>query len=93
VIVRVLGEGQYDVPDGHAESLNEYDRLLTEALDAGDEPAFRRALLALIASVRASGTRLADDALVPSDVVLPGDDATIDDVRELLGDEGLVPGM
>ena len=43
--------------------------------------------------VRASGTRLADDALVPSDVVLPGDDATIDDVRELLGDEGLVPGM
>ena len=92
MIVRVLGEGQYDVPDGHAESLNEHDRLLTDALDRGDEPAFRRALLALIASVRASGTRLADDELVPSDVVLPRDDATIDDVRELLGDEGLVPG-
>ena len=92
MIVRVLGEGQYDVPDGHADSLNEHDRLITEALEAGDKPGFRRALLALIASVRTAGTRLADDALVPSDVVLPGDDATIDEVRELLGDEGLVPG-
>jgi hypothetical protein len=30
--------------------------------------------------------------LKPSEIVLPAADASIDDVRELLGDEGLVPG-
>ena len=32
------------------------------------------------------------DSLQPSDFVLPDPDAHVDDVREMLGDEGLVPG-
>ena len=92
MIVRVLGEGQYELPDDSADTLNEYDRTLTAALEAGDEAAFRSSLGRLVETVRTAGSRLADDTLLPSDVVLPGVDATIDDVRGMLGDEGLVPG-
>ena len=32
------------------------------------------------------------DSLDESDLILPPPDATIDEVRELLGDDGLIPG-
>jgi hypothetical protein len=35
---------------------------------------------------------LPDEEIVPSDLVLPSSDASLDEVRELLGDEGLIPG-
>jgi hypothetical protein len=96
VIVRIMGEGQRDVPDGELDALNVLDAEVEAALDAGDEAAFTAALGRLLDRVRALGRPLPDDALVPSALVLPAADATADDVRHLfdsaLGGEGLVPG-
>jgi len=92
MIVRILGEGQFDVPDDHLEELNRLDVDLVKAVDSGDEAAFTTALEALLASVRTAGEELPDDYLGPSEVILPGPDATVDDVREVLGDQGLIPG-
>ncbi len=92
MIVRIMGEGQFEVTDGHVEELNRLDQDLLKAVDAGDADRFRIALQGLLASVRTAATELPDDYLGPSDLVLPGPDATIDEVREILGDEGLIPG-
>lgn len=92
MIVRVLGEGQYRVPDSHLDSLNVHDGHLTAALDAGDEEAFRSALSAILTEVKEAGEPLPDEELVESDVILPGPLATLDEVRELLSDNGLIPG-
>jgi ABC-type taurine transport system substrate-binding protein len=92
VIVRILGEGQWTVDDSHVEALNVHDAHLTAALDGGDEDGFRSALAALLAEVKESGSQLPDEELVPSDVVLPSAFATVDEVRELLSDDGLIPG-
>jgi hypothetical protein len=35
---------------------------------------------------------LADDTLQDSDLILPPSDATLDEVRQLLADDGLIPG-
>jgi hypothetical protein len=92
MIIRVVGEGQFEVPDGHLEELNRLDEDLLKACDAGDEPRFATALDALITSVRSAGSELPADYLGASDLVLPGPDSTIEEVRDLLGDEGLIPG-
>jgi hypothetical protein len=95
VIVRILGEGQYDVADDALARLNSIDDDLGAAVDAGDEAAFAAALTALTAlhdGVRAVGATHAPDSLDESDVVLPPSGASIDEVRELLGDDGLIPG-
>jgi hypothetical protein len=92
VIVRILGEGQVEVPDGELVGLNELDATLLKAVDSKDEKAFRDALSALLGRVREVGSRLPDDVLKPSDLVLPSADASVEDVRELLSDEGLIPG-
>jgi hypothetical protein len=92
MIVRISGEGQFDVPGGHVEELNRLDDDLTKAVDSDDEGQFKAALEALLTSVRSAGEELPADWIGPSDLVLPSPDATIHEVREVLGDEGLIPG-
>jgi hypothetical protein len=91
VIIRILDEGQFDVADDRIDDLNALDDRLQSAVDAEDGSAFTAALQALLAEVRRLGEPLAEDALVASDLVLPGPDAGIAEVRALLSDEGLIP--
>jgi hypothetical protein len=94
VIVRVLGEGQYVIDDTHSDLLNGLDAGLEKAVESGDEEAFRAALADLLAKVRTIGERLPDEALDPSDAVLPDESTTLEEVRLMLTDssEGLIPG-
>jgi len=92
VIIRILGEGQYDVADHALERLNELDAALEAAVEAGDEAAFATALSGLLEGVRTVGVAHPADSLDESDLILPYADATIDQVRQLLSDDGLIPG-
>lgn len=92
MIIRILGEGQLSLPDNELDHLNQLDSTLGEAVEAGDEPRFRSALAALLGRVRQVGSPLPDDALEPSELVLPPAEADLHEVRELLGEEGLIPG-
>ncbi len=92
MIVRILGEGQYDLAEHALDALNGLDSQIEQAIDAGDEEMFRTALLGLLAAVRSSGTHHAEDTLDESDLILPPPDATIDEVRGLLDGDGLIPG-
>ncbi|WP_406263769.1 hypothetical protein OHT93_02330 [Streptomyces sp. NBC_00191] len=92
MIMRILGEGQYEITDEQLTRLNELDSDLQSAADAGDESAFTAALSALLDAVRSLGTPLPDDRITPSDLVLPDGDTSLRQVRELLSDEGLIPG-
>ena len=91
MIIRIMGEGQWDVDDGHLEALNRLDAAVEEAVQAGDEVQFSQGMAALLHAVRTEGTRLEDDSLEDSDLILPPADATMEEVRALLGSEGLVP--
>jgi hypothetical protein len=91
MIIRIMGEGQWEIDDGHLEPLNRLDAAVEEAVGARDEVAFSQGLAALLHAVRVEGTRLEDDSLEDSDLILPPSDATMEEVRALLGDEGLVP--
>ena len=91
MIVRILGEGQWELDEAHLEALNALDTSVEQAIDAGDQAAFTRGLVALLDVVRQQGTRLEDDSLMDSDVILPMSDASLEEVRALLTDEGLVP--
>ena len=91
MIVRILGEGQLDVPDSGREALDEFDAVLQQACAAGDADGFDAALGALLAKVRELGKPLPDDHVVHSELVLPSADASLAEVQELLTDEGLIP--
>ncbi|MEV5243556.1 hypothetical protein AB0K89_31255 [Streptomyces cinnamoneus] len=92
MIVRIMGEGQVKVADRHVAELNTLDDQLLAEVEGGDEEGFRRTLGALLDAVRRTGEPLPDDALEPSELILPAPDATLADVRAMLGDDGLIPG-
>jgi hypothetical protein len=92
MIVRIMGEGQWEVSAELKEELNSFDAALESAIAEGDESTFRMSLDSLLSVVRNGGMAVSDDELVDSDLILPPADATIQQVRELLGDEGLIPG-
>jgi CBS domain-containing protein len=92
MIVRILGEGQFELPEGALEELNTYDATLHGACESGDEAAFHAALDALLGRVRELGTPVADDHLGPSELIFPSADASLAEVAELMSEEGLIPG-
>ncbi|MFJ6566975.1 hypothetical protein ACIQNU_06120 [Streptomyces sp. NPDC091292] len=92
MIVRIMGEGQVRLADSHLAELNKLDDELLAEVENGDGPGFRLTLTTLLDKVRELGTPLPDDSLEPSELILPSPDATIEEVRDLLTDEGLIPG-
>ncbi|MZD07549.1 hypothetical protein GTW43_21040 [Streptomyces sp. SID5785] len=92
MIVRIMGEGQVRLADDHLTELNKLDDELLTEMESGDEAGFRRTLAALLDAVRRLGTPLPDDALEPSELILPAPDASLDEVRQMLSDDGLIPG-
>nr|WP_205829704.1 hypothetical protein [Microbispora sp. CL1-1] len=87
-----MGEGQVEIGAADIDVLNELDSELEAAIESGDETEFRTKLHALLDKVRHVGKALPDDSLEPSELILPPADASIEEVREMLGDTGLIPG-
>lgn len=84
MIVRILGDGQYRVPDDMAARIAAIDMLIDADLLAGDPDAFRAHITALTAAVREEGTPLGADMLTTSDIILPPPDITLDELQALL---------
>jgi hypothetical protein len=93
VIVRLMGEGQYRVDDSLRERLNELDDQAMAALEASDEAELDQRLEQMFALVKAEGERLPDDDLSSSDVIVPPADLTLEETRELVSHEGLIPDL
>lgn len=91
MIVRILGEGQFQVDADVAARLTALDVELDAAVGKHDDTAFRTALGAAVGLVRESGTTVPDDTFVTADYILPFSDASVDEVRKLLAD-GTLPG-
>ena len=93
MIVRVMGEGQWQVDDSLADSLHALDGATEAAVDAEDQSALTAALTALADEVKANGERLPDDHLAPSDLIVPPTDLTLAEAHDLLHGEGLIPDL
>jgi hypothetical protein len=93
VIVRVMGEGQFEVDEEVAKGLNELDEQAEQALEAGDESQLSELLVRMAEAVRTNGTRLPEEDLSPSEAIIPPEDLSLEEARRLFEDEGLIPDL
>jgi hypothetical protein len=91
VIVRIATEGQFRIPDGDVDRLNDLDNEVVAAVEAGDEERFHETFEALLTLVRSDGTAVGDDELEESDVIIPPPDLTFAEAGEQFTGEGLIP--
>ena len=92
MIVRILTEGQYQLPEATTDRLNEIDNRIVEIVAQEDNDGFERLLKNMLDLVRDNGTPLSIDELVESDLVLPEPDITLEEAKKVFSGEGLLPG-
>ena len=93
MIARLMGDGQYEIDEALCTRLNELDDKAMAALEANDEEQLDGFLDQMADLVRSEGTRLADDDLSASEIVIPPSDLTLEETRQLFSDDGLVPDL
>ena len=93
MIVRLMGEGQYRADDELQAKLDELDDRAVAALERDDEPELDRCLDEMWNLVRSRGSRLSDDEIETSDVIIPPSDLTLEETRLLFSENGLVPDI
>jgi PspA-Associated protein len=91
MIVRISGEGQYDVSDDQRGRLNELDNQAVAAVEAGDEAKFKELWSQMLELVSNECQPLPDEELVESDVILPPRDVTFAEARGDFTGDGLIP--
>ena len=92
MIVRILTEGQYDLPGQYLDELNRLDNQIVDAVAEEDREKFHRLLEQMLDLVRQHGKPVPMEEIVESDLVLPEPDITLEEAEELFTGEGLVPG-
>ncbi len=84
MIVRILDDGQYDVPDTEAAALDGLDSDLVDSVTAGDDTRFAQLVATIVARVHEIGRRLPADHLGPSSLIVPGPHTTRAEIAALL---------
>ena len=93
MIVRIMGEGQWEIDEATSDELNRLDEQVSTAVESGDEHELSRLLGMMADVVHEKGQPLSESDLHPSDAIVPPKDLTLDEARQLLEGEGLIPDL
>jgi PspA-Associated protein len=91
VIVRIVNEGQFEVPDDVVGRLNELDNEAVAAVEAGDEGRFQELFDQMQQLVKNDCSPVPDDELVVSEVIIPPADLTFEEAQGEFTGDGLIP--
>jgi hypothetical protein len=91
MIVRISGEDQYRLDESLHNQINQLDATVVQAVEAGEEAAFKQAFPALLDFVRSNGAVVGDEEIETSDLILPPDDITLAEAGKEFTGEGLIP--
>ncbi|ADE13430.1 hypothetical protein Nhal_0227 [Nitrosococcus halophilus Nc 4] len=92
MIIRIMSEGQYRMPSGHLDQLNDLDAQVVLAVAQGDQAHFQTTYAQMLDFVRQQGEPVAATELVESDVILPAPDLELKEAQQLFKGEGIIPG-
>ncbi len=91
MIVRIATEDQFEIPGDRYEELNDLDNAVVAAVEAGDEEAYVKTFAELIEFIRTNGTKLGDDDLRESEVIVPPSDTSMSEAAADFSGEGIIP--
>ena len=87
MIVRILGEGRFEIPDADLPAIERLDAQLEDAIERGDEATFDGTLADIIGEIRHTGELLEPDDLRTSQLAVPHEGSTLAEVRSLLTED------
>jgi len=93
MIVRVMGKGQFRINRRTATKINALDNSMVDIVKRiiKDEKEFKKKLKEIHSLVSKDGQELEDSEIVKSDIILPNNDLSIYDAKDLFKGEGIIP--
>ncbi|MCZ7393647.1 MAG: hypothetical protein ABOK23_06470 [Candidatus Methanoperedens sp.] len=91
MIVRLMGEGQFEIDKKHMDEINKIDNNIVKIVNKGDQKVFKSEFKKLNDYVRKYGKPIAHEILKPSDLIVPPADISLEEARKIFKGEGLVP--
>ena len=92
MIIRILGIGQFKLDDRHIDILNKIDNQIVEHVSKGREKEFRADLAKIISMIQENGEAIDPAEIIPSDIIVPPADMTLEEARQVFSGEGLIKG-
>lgn len=92
MIIRIMGEGQFNVKSSLFDDLNKLDNTIVEYVQKGNEPEYKKTLAKLIATIKRKGQVVDDKELVESDIIVPPADMTLEEARAVFKGTGIFKG-
>jgi len=91
MIVRLMGEGQYELDKKHVDEVNKIDNNIVKIVNTGNEKDFKSEFKKLSDYVRKNGKKISDDVIKPSGIIIPPSDLTLDEAKKIFAGDGLFP--
>lgn len=92
MIIRILGEGQFRLHDNQINKVNKIDNQIVEHVKKGNKAEYLRDLANLISTVKELGEPLDPVDIIPSDIIIPPEDLSLEEARKVFCDDGLIKG-
>ncbi len=89
MIIRIMGQGQFDVKSSLFDDLNTIDNEIVEYVQKGNEIEYKKSLAKLIGLILSEGKRLPDEELIESSVIVPPSDMTLEEARQVFRGAGI----
>ena len=92
MIIRIMGEGQFRLDDNQVSELNRIDNQIVDHVQNGKQAEFRQDLARLISTVRSLGKPINPAEILPSEIIIPPEDLSFEEARNVFCNEGLIKG-
>ncbi|KGK98016.1 hypothetical protein LI82_09725 [Methanococcoides methylutens] len=90
MIIRIMGEGQFEVPGSLFDELNIIDNRIVELVAKENEADYRTELSRLINVIKSNGKQLDDASIVESNIIVPPEDLSLQEAKEIFTGSGLL---
>lgn len=92
MIIRIMGQGQFQVPSSLFDDLNKIDNKIVEYVQKGNEKGYKKGLADMIELIHREGKKVSDKELFESDSIVPPADMTLEEARQVFKGSGIFKG-
>lgn len=89
MIIRIMGEGQYQASDALCNELNKIDNHIVTLVEDGKAEEFKKELARLISEIKGRAESVDPKEIVKSDIIVPPEDLSFEEAKAVFKGEGI----
>ncbi len=89
MIIRIMGEGQYQASEDLFNELNKIDNHIVNLVEEGKAEEYRKELARLISEIKGKAEPIDPKDIVESDIIVPPGDLSFEEAKAVFKGEGI----